>query len=123
MTHIEPMTCEEFAKFLLTLRTGDEITFGCDTRVDYPNEIPEPNDVECWYFARVMEINEYCSRFILLDYAGGEEAFAIPLNSDYDWCDGDDETIVPSYVKMYFNNHRMIAGETDVVFVEVEDYL
>lgn len=115
------MTCEEFAQHLLTLKNGDTVEFGIDPGVDWPDETPDLHDVTTWYFARVMTIPEYCSRFILLDYAGGEEAFAIPLNCYKDECDEDDKYLVPLRVKEYFENHRELTGIGDYVFVEMEE--
>lgn len=118
MNYIKPMNIKEFTEYLLTLKTGDTIEFGCSTE----NETPEIDDVEDWYFARVMKIPEYDSRFILIDYAGGEEAFAIPLNNYTDFCDEDDMRIVPKYVKDYFNNYnRFLNGENSLVFVDIND--
>lgn len=121
MKYIKPMTCNEFAQHLLTLKNGDTVEFGTDPGCIYPGETPDINDVTGWYFARVMEIPEYQSRFILLDYAGGEEAFAIPLNCYKNECDEDDKRIVPKYVEKYFKNHRELTGTDDYVFVEMED--
>ena len=124
MKYIKPMTCKEFSDYLLTLKTGDTIEFGCSADCDWPNETPTSSyDVSEWYFARVMQIEEYGSRFILIDYAGGEEAYAIPLNCYKDCCDEDDKHIVPTFVETYFRSHnRFLSGVDDVVFVEmVED--
>ena len=121
MKYIKPMSCDAFAEYLLTLKTGDTIEFGIDPGASWPDLAPESQDVSAWYFARVMEIKEYNSRFILLDYAGGEEAFAIPLNNYQNCCDEDDRHIVPSYVKRYFSNHRELNGVNDFVFVEMEE--
>lgn len=121
MKYIKPMNCDEFAQYLLTLKTGDTIEFGTNPGVEWPDEVQDVNNVGAWYFARVMEIPEYGSRFILLDYAGGEEAFAIPLNGDHNYCDEDDKWIVPGYVKHYFENHRELGGADCHVFVEMEE--
>jgi len=122
MKYIQPMTCDDFAQHLLTLKNGDTVEFGCDPGVDWPDEIPDTHSVEAWYFARVIEIPEYTSRFILIDYAGGESAFAIPLNCYKNGSDGDDEYIVPQYVKEYFKGHCPdINGIDDYVFVEMEE--
>ena len=122
MKYIQPMNHEEFAQHLLTLKDGDTIEFACDPGVAWPNEIPDVTDVECWYFARVMVIPEYESRFILIDYCGGEEAFAIPLNCYQHHCDEDDKIIVPEYVKKYFRGHcRNLTSIYDYVFVEMEE--
>ena len=121
MKYIKPMNCKEFTEYLLTLKTGDTIEFGIDPGRDWPDETPDVMDVTAWYFATVMEIKGYGSRFILIDYAGGEEAFAIPLNGYCDYCDEDDKQIVPEFVKQYFKNHRELNGVDDFVFVEMEE--
>lgn len=121
MKYIKPMQAKEFADLLLTLKTGDCIEFGTCVTCDWPNEIPESYDVECWYFAKVMCIQHYESRFILLDYCGGEEAFAIPLNCYKDSCDEDDKCIVPDYVNRFFANCVNLGHADDYVFVEMED--
>ena len=122
MKYIQPMNCEEFAQHLLTLKNGDTVEFGCDPGVAWPDEIPSEKDVSCWYFATVITIPEYMSRFILIDYCGGEEAFAIPLNCYQNHCDEDDRTIVPRYVREYFSGHcRSLDSVDDFVFVEMEE--
>ena len=121
MKYIKRMNCKEFTEYLLTLKTGDTIEFGIDPGCSWPDEAPDITDVSAWYFARVMEIKEYGSRFILIDYAGGEEAFAIPLNGYKNCCDEDDKYIVPYFVKSYFENHRELTGIDDFVFVEMEE--
>ena len=122
MKYIEPMTYKEFADYLLTLKDEDEIYFGCDPGCAWPDEVPEVDDVTAWYFAKVMNLEGYSSRFILIDYCGGEEAFAIPLNNYQNGCDADDESIVPRYVQDYFTNHnRYLTSINDIVFVEMEE--
>lgn len=121
MKYIKPMNCKGFTEYLLTLKTGDEINFAVDPGCDWPDEVPDVMDATGWYFAKVMEIKGYGSRFILLDYAGGEEAFAIPLNGYRNYCDEDDRHIVPDYVKYYFENHRELGSVDYFVFVEMED--
>lgn len=122
MKYIKPMNCEEFAQHLLTLKNGDVVEFGCDPGPAWPDEVPDPSDVTTWYFAKVIEIKGYNSRFILLDYCGGEEAFAIPLNGYKNGCDEDDRRFVPRFVKHYFSDHNIhLNGPDDHVFVEMED--
>ena len=122
MKYIKPMTCDEFAQYLLTLKTGDTIEFACDYGADSPEEVTDVRDVECWYFAKVMCIPGYESRFILLDYCGGEEAFAIPLNCYQNHCDEDDRWLVPKFVRQYFSSHcRNLGSVDDYVFVEMDD--
>ena len=121
MKYIKPMQVKEFTELLLTLKTGDTIEFGTDPGCDWPDEIPDAADVSGWYFARVLQLPEYDSRFILIDYCGGEEAFAIPLNCYSNLCDEDDKQIVPGYVKKFFKNCLNIYNADDYVFVEMED--
>ena len=122
MKYIEPMTCKEFADYLLTLKDGEEIYFGCDPGCSWPDEVPEVNDVTAWYFAKVIYLEGYSSRFILIDYCGGEEAFAIPLNNYQNERDMDDESIVHQYVRNYFSGHNSyLTGVCDIVFVEMEE--
>ena len=120
MKHIKPMQGRDFAEYLLTLKNGDEIYFGVDPGIEWPDEIPGVADVTGWYFARVMQIGENNSRFILLDYCGGEQAFAIPLGSFGNT--EDDKYIVLRFVKTYFENYNNELGSMkDYVFVEMED--
>ena len=121
MRYIKPMKCDEFAQHLLILKPGKTIEFGVDPGCDWPNEVPNVNDVTYWYFARIMHVPEYDSRFILIDYCGGEEAFAIPLNCYSENFDMDDEGIVWQYVVKYFENHGILEGVDDYVFVEMEE--
>lgn len=124
MKYIQPMNRDAFAQYLLTLKTGDVIEFGIDCNTDWPNEMPTPKEIENWYFAKVMKIPEYESRFILIDYCGGEEAFAIPLNCYCDHCDEDDKKIVSDYVNYFFANHcDTYNPEHGFVFVEMEETL
>ena len=103
MKYIQPMNCEEFAQHLLTLKDGDEICFACHADKEEECNRYDLNNAEDWYFARVMYLPEYGSRFILIDYCGGEEAFAIPLNCYANRRDEDDCRIVPKYIKKFFN--------------------
>ena len=121
MKCIKPMQAKEFSEFLLTLKTGDTIDFGTDPGWLWPDATPEVKDVTAWYFATVIHIPGYCSRFILLDYAGGEAAYAIPLNAYSDEPDEDDKWIVYDYVKRFFENCNDIGHADDYVFVEMED--
>lgn len=120
-THIKPMQWRKLADLLLSLKTGDTVEFACDPGCEWPDEVPEVENCSCWYFARVICIKEYQSRFILIDYAGGEEAFAIPLNNYCDHADDDDRMFVPSEVKRFFGQCMSLCGENDWVFVEMGD--
>ena len=118
MKYIQPMNCEEFAQHLLTLKNGDTVEFGTDPGVKWPYKTPDIDDVTAWYFARVINIPEYESRFILIDYCGGECAFAIPLNYHENRGNEDDEWVVMNKVKEFFKDY---ADINNYVFVEMED--
>lgn len=121
MKYLQPMTCYEFAQHLCRLETGDTIEFACYAGVDWPDEELDQYKAEDWYFARVMEISAYNSRFILIDYCGGEEAFAIPLNCYQSHCDADDTKIIPGYVREFFQKCDNISGVDAHVFVVMEE--
>lgn len=120
MKYIKTMTCDEFAQHLLTMSDGDIVEFGCDPGVGWHDEYLEPQDVKCWYFAKKMSVPGYNSRFILIDYCGGEEAFAIPLSCNGDRYDEDDRRIVPQYVHDFFNRCNNLTSDKDCVYVELE---
>lgn len=122
MKYIQPMTWHEFANHLYTLTDVEDILFGCDPGCAYPNEVPDPNDVSAWYFARLMHVREYDCNFILIDYCGGERAFAIPLNCYQREFDEDDKRIIRDYVKRFFESVcDDLCGLDDHVFVEMEE--
>ncbi len=122
MKYVKPMNCEQFTNHLLTLKDGDEINFACFLGVDQEEmERYDVNDAECWYFAKVMVIPEYDSRFILIDYCGGEEAYAIPLNNYADRRDEDDMHIVPTYVKEFFQRCISLGSVQHTVYVVFEE--
>lgn len=121
MKYIKPMNIKEFSDFLATLKHGETINFGtfvCSSRI---NEITDPDDVENWYFATVMEIKEYRSRFILIDYAGGGQAYAIPLDGDNDTCDAAYKYIVSEYIKQFFLSCSDLGSLQAKVYVELDD--
>ena len=117
--HIEAMDVFRFAEYIMNLKDDEEVCFGIDCDAEDVSNINDENDVECWYFARKMYIGEYGSRFILIDYCGGEEAFAIPFNCYQSEPDGDDKQIVLDHVKRFFRECRSSINK--YVYVEVED--
>lgn len=120
MKHIKPMTREEFANRLLTLTEGEILEFACDGGAGWPNRNPEIGELECWYFAMRMSIPNYDSNFILIDYCGGEECFAIPLNCYSSKPDEDDRRIVRSYVDRFFEDCRNLGSNCTHIFVETD---
>ena len=107
MKTIKEMDVEQFIDLLLTMRDGDTCDFAL-TQTYIPDDRDlNSMDLEGWYFVRVFYIPEYASRFILLDYSGGEEAMAIPLNGYQNERDDDDRMIVPGYVYKFFNEHMI----------------
>jgi hypothetical protein len=122
MKKIVPMNENDFANLLCTMKEGQTIEFARDAYLWQEGlEIEiEPHEVECWYFARIFRVSEYQSRFILIDYCGGEDAFVIPLNCYSDVIDEDDERIIRIKVEQLFDHHLFI-GPQGYVFVEMEE--
>ena len=121
MNFIQPLNMEYFIELLLSLKDNEEITFGTTANYEaldgYLAGLPiQPEDVENWYFARLFNITEYDSRFILIDYCGGNEAFAIPLSSDGD--DTLDKSFVKDFVERFFKRCNELGGTDKPVFVE-----
>ena len=133
MKYFKKMSAEDFGKYLLTVPFGKEICFALDYRGDgYEDEIVmgqvfdenRENDFELWYFIRGMEIQEYQSRFWLCDYAGGEEAFAIPVSSSFGKCKYptcDDKEYVPRFWMDCWKGIKDRNGydNQDYLFVEI----
>ena len=107
MKTIKAMDVEQFIDLLLTMHNGDTYNFALTQIYEPDDREPDTMDFENWYFAKLICIQEYGSRFILLDYAGGEEAMAIPLNGYKNEQDDDDRMIVPGYVYKFFNEHMI----------------
>ena len=119
---VKAMRAAEFAELLLNMRTGETIDFAteCGLDVDEADEATAA-DLDCWYFATKISIPEYGSNFILIDYCGGEEAFAIPLNNHQEDVDDDDRQIVPDYVKRFFDKCPNIYSRCSYIYVELEE--
>lgn len=119
MSDLKKMDYKQFAELLLTMKDGDVIEFAC-----YPPESPLDDatdvfDANGWYFAKLCTIPEYSSRYILLDYAGGECAYAIPLDSQVYDCPADDDYVTSYHVHKYFD---CINSEIEeYVYVKMED--
>ena len=120
MKKIVPMSENDFANLLCSMKEGQTIEFARDAYDWQEGMELEPHEVECWYFARILCVPEYESRFILIDYCGGEEAFVIPLNCYSHTIDGDDRFIIRNAVRRLFDHHLFI-GPQAYVFVEMEE--
>ena len=120
MKKIVPMNENDFANLLCTMKEGQAIEFARDAYNWQEGMELEPHEVECWYFARILCVPEYDSRFILIDYCGGEEAFVIPLNCYSHTIDEDDKRIICMKVKQLFDHHLFIGPQAHV-FVEMEE--
>lgn len=116
MKTIKAMDVSQFIDLLLTMKNGDTYNFATELNYYEDDRELDSHDVSYWFFARVICIPEYNSRFLLLDYAGGEEAMAIPLNGYKNGMDGDDLTIVPGYVQKYLRERGV-----DKVYVEMDE--
>lgn len=114
------MDADEFTAYLMTLKVGQQVDFAAGIEEnDYVEVLNDIDPLYNWYFAKRMKISKYCSNFILIDYAGGEEAMAIPLNSYSDTLDEDDRAIIRRRIKRFFcDNDRMVTIQ--YVYVEME---
>ena len=116
MTYIKPMTCNEFAQYVLTLNKEESVAFACDPGVDWPNETPNINSVSWWHFVKVMEIPECDSELILMDFFGGGAPFAFPTSYYY-----DDNNVLEHVEKYFMEYCEGINSMDDYVFVEMEE--
>lgn len=114
------MDADEFTAYLMTLKVGQQVDFAAGIEGnDYVEVLNDIDPLYNWYFAKRMKISKYCSNFILIDYAGGEEAMAIPLNGYSDTLDEDDREIIRRRIKrFFFDNDRMVTIQ--YVYVEME---
>lgn len=114
------MDADEFAAYLMTLKVGQQVDFAAGIEEnDYVEVLNDNDPLYNWYFAKRMKISKYGSNFILIDYAGGEEAMAIPLNGYSDTLDEDDREIIRRRIKrFFFDNDRMVTIQ--YVYVEME---
>lgn len=120
MKKIVPMLTNEFTALLCTLQEGVTIEFGltCDSFDE--SEGICPNDVSEWYFARIIRIPEYESRFILIDYCGGEDAFAIPLNCYSNRIDEDDKWLIELNMNKFYGE-KLYRSTDEMIYVEMEE--
>lgn len=126
MKYFKKMSAEDFGKYLLTVPFGKEVSFALECEYD---ELSIPMgqefdgdckfDFGCWYFIKGMSIPAYDSRFLLCDYAGGEEAFAIPVScyGQYPTC--EDKEFVPRFWKKCWEHIQDVRSKQDYVFVEI----
>jgi hypothetical protein len=119
MNYIKPMNYKEFAELISSLGPKEEFYFGCNGGVNWPDKIPDVEEVTSWYYVQYFFLEDRDSRFIIIDYCGGEEAYVIPISNS----DNKTEHLmsIECYVKDYFENHNPIIGGLDeMVFVEME---
>ena len=131
MKYFKKMSAEDFGKYLLMVPFGKEVCFALDcSNLDCDEEDIELNQVfdesyenyfETWYFIKGMRIPKYDSRFFLCDYAGGEDAFAIPLSSLGRYPTDEDEENVPRYWMDCWDRIKDRNGyyNQDYLFVEI----
>ena len=117
---IKAMKAAEFAELLLEMRTGEVINFATECNVEYADEA-SITDVDSWYFAKKFYLPEFDSRFILIDYCTGEEAFAIPMNRDSDNADDADRLFLPDDVNEFFDKCPNILDRDSYIYVELEE--
>lgn len=121
MKKIVPMNMNEFADYLCQMKEDETVEFGTDAYFLEGSDEINPNEVECWYFARIFWIEEYCSHFLLIDFCGGESAFVIPLNCYSHKFDSEDVEIVRSEMPRLFSH--LDLNKDSYVFVEMEEPL
>lgn len=124
------MTPEEFGQYLLKVKFKSTIEFALDyvgptDEWDLPYGVitEEGYSGECWFFIKGMEIKGYNSRFWLCDYAGGDEAQAIPVYGGsfpkYP-CLEDREYIPEFWMECWKNICSRHNGYQNYLFVEME---
>ena len=119
MSYLKKMDYKQFTDLLLTMKDGDVIEFAC-----YPPESPMDDatvvfDAKGWYFAKLCTIPEYSSQYILMDYAGGGRAYAIPLDSQVYNYPAYNGFVTLYHVHKYFD---CINSEIEeYVYVKMED--
>lgn len=132
MKYFKKMSAEEFGKYLLTVPFGKEICFALDYRGEGDEDelimgqvfdAGRENDFELWYFVKGIELKYYQSRFLLCDYAGGEEAFAIPVGSMGNYPTCEDREFVPRFWSNCWDQIKDRNGyyNQDYVFAEIEE--
>lgn len=121
MSIIKPMNYKEFARYVETVFNNDTnavIEFACDPGSVWPQKVPDVNDCECWYFAKLISIPEYNSRFIVIDYCGGEEAYAVPVSN---YTISEYPEIIEGYMRSFWNNCVSLGSDNHIVFVEIKE--
>lgn len=117
MERVTKMNAKEFAEFLFKIEDNKFYSFGCSYEGDNLEEL-DPTDVCDLYFATIISVPDEESRFILIDYSGGEEAFVIPLNSYQKERDEDDERIIRERINQYFSKeNRFLNGINDYIYL------
>ena len=126
MKYFKKMSAEEFGKYLLTVPFDTTIEFALDyvgptdeQELPYGIITEEGFDCECWFFIRGVRFEEYCSRFWLCDYAGGEEAFAIPASNYGSYPTMEDKEYVPRFWKQCWERICDWHNQQDYLFVEI----
>lgn len=103
------LSAEEFAKWILdNLNLGDSVTFGLD-RLD-------ENEVENWWFVKVVNIPEGDSNIVIIDYCGGGLPMAFPLN--HPMYQEDEEFFVEA-VAHYFRKDNESYNDDEKITVDL----
>ena len=130
MKYFKKMSAEEFGKYLLTVPFGKDVFFALDYmgsgfedefEMGHVFDGDREYDFGLWYFIKGMEITNYGSKFLLCDYAGGEEAFAIPLSDYGTYPTSEDQEWVPRFWIDCWSQIKDRNGYDgqDYVFVEI----
>lgn len=133
MNKIKIMTAEEFADYILSQKEGDAIEFAISKENFCESDPINLDDVSDWFFAKIITIPEYFSRFLLIDFCGGREAIVYPLSnmiSSPDWKDVDfDVEDFNAWIKQWMSEfceerHGICPDQNDygqyIVYVEIK---
>lgn len=107
----EKMNWKEFSNFLLTLKEGDSVNFGCKCDKDLMNSDLDFSDIDYWYSATMLssESRGNNSLYIFVEWLEGDEEFTIPINLDFE-----------ESIKTFFENNCFLGSADSFVYVDLE---
>lgn len=114
MKKIVRTTYPELLEIILNMEEDDEpVEFALSANVGNPTKYHE---CENWHFAKRFNVEEYDSRFIIIDEHGGANAFALPLNNYQAGPDSDDYDVAAERMSEFLKGYGL-NFMTDRVFV------
>lgn len=110
MKEIETMTAEQLANHILSqvIKKGETVEFAI-AQDPHCNEKPQTvEEILGWFFIKMIEIPEYCSKFILIDYCGGQEATVYPIDHSFNGINAQnadfDEEDFKNWIQAWFSD-------------------